>query len=133
MRVECRISEYFQILCYVLLITVCPSSPLPRIICHLLCFFQSPPPTSPLIKEMYSYKCVLLWAGWSWDGMSAGFSAPVQTCLGAYPASYSVGTGSFLGVNWSGHGIDHPSLSSTKVKERVQLYLYSGPSRPVID
>jgi hypothetical protein len=35
---------------------------------------------------------------------------------------------SFLGVKQLRHGIDHPSSHSTKVKERVELYLYS-PSR----
>jgi len=44
-----------------------------------------------------------------------------------------MGTGPFLGVKWPGHG-DHPPPTSAKVKERVELYLYShsGPSRPVI-
>jgi len=41
-----------------------------------------------------------------------------------------IGTGSFLGVKWLGRGTDHPPPSSTKVKERVELYLYS-PSGPV--
>ena len=42
--------------------------------------------------------------------------------------------GLFLGVNRPGRGIDHPSPSSAKVKERVQLYLYtpSGPLWPVL-
>jgi hypothetical protein len=41
---------------------------------------------------------------------------------------------SFPGVNWPGHGVDHPPPSSAKVKERVELYLYSrsGPSWPVL-
>jgi len=45
-----------------------------------------------------------------------------------------MGTGSFPGVNWPGHGIDHPPSSSAEVKKRVELYLYSisGPSWPVI-
>jgi hypothetical protein len=31
-------------------------------------------------------------------------------------------------VKWSGHGgVNHPPLSSTKVKERAQLYLYPPP------
>ena len=40
----------------------------------------------------------------------------------------------FLRIKWPGHGVDHPPLSSTKVKERVELYLYSpfGPSWPVL-
>jgi hypothetical protein len=40
----------------------------------------------------------------------------------------------FLEVKWPGHGVDHISPSSTEVKERVELYLYSpsGPLWPVI-
>ena len=53
----------------------------------------------------------------------AKFSAPVQTGPGAQPASYTM----------EGRGGDHPPPSSTKVKERVELYFYSpsGPSWPV--
>jgi hypothetical protein len=36
-----------------------------------------------------------------------------------------MGAGLFLGVKRPGHGVDRPSLSSVKVKERVELYLYS--------
>jgi hypothetical protein len=34
-----------------------------------------------------------------------------------------------------GHGVDHPSLSTTEVKERVELYHYSpsGPSWPITE
>jgi hypothetical protein len=32
---------------------------------------------------------------------------------------------SFLGVKQRGHGIVHPPPSSAKVKERVELYIYS--------
>jgi hypothetical protein len=32
---------------------------------------------------------------------------------------------SFLGVKRPGHGSDHAPTSSTEVKERVELYLYS--------
>ena len=35
-----------------------------------------------------------------------------------------MGTGSFLGVERPGRGVDHPPLSSAEVKERVELYLY---------
>jgi len=44
-------------------------------------------------------------------------------------ASYSIGTGSWLGVKQPGHDVDHPPPSRVEVKERVDLYLYS-PSRP---
>ena len=64
----------------------------------------------------------------------ARFSAPVQTGPGAHPASYTVGTGSFLGVKRPGRGADHPSQSSAEVEGRVELYICSpsGPSWPVI-
>jgi hypothetical protein len=44
------------------------------------------------------------------------------------------GTGSFLRIKRPGRVVDHPPTSSTEVKERVHLYLYSpsGTSRPVI-
>jgi len=43
-------------------------------------------------------------------------------------------TGSFLGVNQPGHGVDHPLSSIAVVKERVELYPYSlsGPLWPVL-
>ena len=41
---------------------------------------------------------------------------------------------SFLGVKRPGRGVTHPPPSSTEVKEKVELYLYSpsGPSWPVL-
>jgi len=65
--------------------------------------------------------------------VGARFSAPVQTSPGANPVYYT-GTGSFLGVKRPGHGVDHPPTTSAKVKETVELYLYSstGPSWPVL-
>ena len=57
-----------------------------------------------------------------------GLSAPFQNGPGAYPASFSVGMEFFLGVNWSGHGTEHPSPSRHKVTERALLDLYSGIS-----
>jgi hypothetical protein len=62
------------------------------------------------------------------------FSAPVQTGPGAYPASCTMGYGSFPGVKRPGRGVDHPPPSSAEVKEIVELYLYSpsGPSWPVL-
>jgi len=75
-------------------------------------------------------------AGRSGDLMPvwARFSAPVQTGSEAHPASYTAGNGSFLEVKRPGRGVDHPSLSSAEVKERVELHLYSssGPSWPVL-
>ena len=51
------------------------------------------------------------------------------------PASSTVGTRSLSpGVKQPGRSIDQPPLSSAKVKERVELYLFSssGPSWPVL-
>jgi len=86
--------------------------------------------------EQYQPLCgpgqALLQAGWSGDQMLMGvrLSAPIQTG----PASCTMGIESFPGVKWPGYGISHPPPSPAKVKERVQLYLYSasGPSLPVL-
>jgi len=58
--------------------------------------------------------------------MEARFSAPVQTDPATHPASYTMGTGSFPGAKRPGNGVDHPPTSRAKVKERVELYLYSS-------
>ena len=78
-----------------------------------------------------------LTTGWTVRGSNPGgarFSAPAQTGPGAYPTSYTMGTGSLPGVKRPGRGVDHLPLSRTEVKEGVELYLYSpsGPSWPVI-
>ena len=77
-----------------------------------------------------------LQAGRSWDRIPVGsrFSAYVQTGSEAHPATYTMSTGSFLGVKRPGSGVDHPPSSSAEIKERVELYLCSpsGPSWPVI-
>ena len=59
---------------------------------------------------------------------------PVHTGPGAHPASYTMGTGSFPGVKWPGHGIEHLPPPSTGVKRGVELYLYSpsGPSWSIL-
>jgi len=54
------------------------------------------------------------------------FSAPVQTGPGAHPASYKMVTGLFPGVKRPWRYVDHPPLSSAKVKERVELYIFSS-------
>ena len=53
---------------------------------------------------------------------------------GAHPASYTMGTGSFPEVKRPRRGVDHPPPYSAKVKERVELYVYSPsePSWPVL-
>jgi hypothetical protein len=67
-------------------------------------------------------------AGRSGDRIPVGarFSAPVQTGLGAHPASCTLSTGSFPGVE-SGRGVTltpHPLLVP-RSKTRAELYLYS--------
>ena len=66
--------------------------------------------------------------------MGKKFTPLVQTGSGAHPACYTMGTGSFPGVNRPGRGVDHPRPCSIEVKEIVELYLYSlsGPSWAVI-
>ena len=75
------------------------------------------------------------WIKSHWRGRGgARFSAPIQTGPGAYPASCTMGTGSFPGVRRPGRGADHPPPSKCRGEERVGLYLYSrsGPSWPVM-
>jgi len=55
----------------------------------------------------------------------ARFSTSVPTGPGAHSASYTMGTGSFLGLKWLGHGFNNSLPPKTKVKEKVQQYLYS--------
>jgi len=78
----------------------------------------------------------LLQAGQSGDQIPVGviFPAPVQTCPGAHPASYTMGTGSLLGIKRPESNTGHPPLSSAQVKERAELHLYSpsGPSYLVL-
>jgi hypothetical protein len=62
------------------------------------------------------------------------FLAPVQTGPGVYPASSTIGTGSFPGVKRPGRGVDHSPPSSAEVKKKIELYLYSpsGTLWPVL-
>jgi hypothetical protein len=57
----------------------------------------------------------------------------VQTGPVAYPLSFTMSTGSFIGVKQPGRGVDHQPRSIAEVKE-VELFLYtpppSGPSWP---
>jgi hypothetical protein len=75
-----------------------------------------------------------VWQAWDMHNPSGGRDFQHQTGPGAYPASCTMGTGSFPGVKRPGRGVDHPPPSSAEVKERVELYLYSpsGPSWPVL-
>jgi hypothetical protein len=61
------------------------------------------------------------------------FSAPVQTCPGAHPASYTIGTGCFPGVN-SSLGVTltlHPILVPWSRKSRAIPLLALLAVRPV--
>jgi hypothetical protein len=63
------------------------------------------------------------------------FSHPSRPAQGPPPSllydGYRV---SFLGVKRPGRGVDHPPSPSARIKQRVELYLYSpsGPSWPVL-
>jgi hypothetical protein len=61
--------------------------------------------------------------------VEVNFCTPIQTSHGAHPDSHTMGTGSFPGVTWLGHGIEHPPPSTVEVKARVELYIpsLSGP------
>jgi len=85
--------------------------------------------------SQYSY---WLWVGRSGNRIPVGsrFSSPVKTGPGAHPASCTMGTGA-LSQGQSGRGVcslDHSPPSSTTVKEREKLHLYSpsGPSWQVM-
>ena len=62
------------------------------------------------------------------------FSAPVQTEPGTHPASYIMGTGSFLLGKSAGACRLPRTPSSAEVEGRVELYICSssGPSWPVL-
>jgi hypothetical protein len=60
----------------------------------------------------------------------ARFSAPVQTSSRAHPASYTMGTGSFPGVEQPGLGVDHPPhLVPRLKKENSYLWAFVVYSR----
>jgi hypothetical protein len=79
-------------------------------------------------SETESHSCGT-WSVFSSNRIPVGarYSAPVQTGPGAYPASYTMGTGSFPRVKWPGRDVDHTPLSNAEV--RIELYVYS-PSVP---
>jgi len=65
--------------------------------------------------------------------VGARFSAPFQTSPGAYTASYTMGTGSFSGVNRPDHGVDHPLHLAPRLKKEYSYASTSyGPSWPVL-
>jgi hypothetical protein len=58
------------------------------------------------------------------------FPHPSRPVLGPTQPPIQLVPGLFPGVKWPGHGIDHPPPFCAKVKETIQLSLYSpsGPS-----
>jgi hypothetical protein len=54
------------------------------------------------------------------------FSAPVQTGIGAHPASYTMGTGAFPGVKRPGRGVDQPPHLAPRLKKE-QSYTSTSP------
>jgi len=61
--------------------------------------------------------------------VGARFFTLIQIGPGNHPASYTNDTRPVQVVQQPGCGVDHPSPSSTKVEERVELYIFcaSGP------
>jgi hypothetical protein len=81
--------------------------------------------------------CIVTFYGLDGLGLTPGGGRILHIHPGepwATPSPYAVVTGSFLGLKQLRHGINHPPQSSTEVKERVELYLYSpcGSSWPVL-
>jgi len=81
-----------------------------------------------------TYACVFIYAsslpnslrvGRSTDRIPviAKFPAPIHADPGAYPASYTMGTGSFPGIRRLGRGVDHLPPSSADVNESVEYTL----------
>jgi hypothetical protein len=51
----------------------------------------------------------------------ARFSAPFQTGPAAHPATYTMGTGSFLGVKQPRLGVDNPPPSSAEITKKKEM------------
>jgi hypothetical protein len=95
-------------------------------------------PICVLIRHMASFKAgqQLATAGRSgdWIPVGASFSVPVQTRPGAYPASYTTGTGSFLEVKRPGRGGNYPPHLTPKLKKEynytsIPLWAFMACSR----
>ena len=89
--------------------------------CYLLSSVAGRPvtgdPVAPLKGTLkLNEKCSMVLSG---DRISVGaiFSAPVQTCPGAHPASYTMCAGFLLGVKRPERGVDHPPLLAPRLKE----------------
>jgi len=61
--------------------------------------------------------------------VSTRFSAPVPTCPGAHPASFTMGTESFPKVKRPGCGIDNPPHLVPKLKKEYN-YTTAPPLSP---
>jgi len=86
----------------------------------MLCF-------SDAIVATFVYSMGYVRAGRSEDRIPfrRDFPHPSRMTLGP-TVSYTIGTGSLSpGVKRSGRGVDHAPSSSAKVKERVELYIFS--------
>jgi hypothetical protein len=81
---------------------------------------------APQLKEFHGPGELRQYSNSLWAAVSTA-RIPVGVRFSAYPASYTMGTGSFPRVKWPGCGVDTPPPSSTVVIERVQLYLSSHP------
>jgi hypothetical protein len=55
-------------------------------------------------------------------------SIPTQSSPGVHPAFYTMGTGSFLRVKWSGQSINHPFPSGAKVNEKYSYTCIPHPN-----
>jgi len=77
--------------------------------------------SSAAVATGYGLDVSMMESRWGRD-----FSAPVQNYPAPHPASYTMGTGTLPGVESPGSGVDYPPPSSTEVKEREELYLYSS-------
>jgi len=112
------IPQYFPVTLYSTVVTTCP----------------------PCLERNNSDSLVGIATDYGLDGpefesqWARDFPHPSSPALVAYQAPYTMGTDSFPGVNWPRLDFDHPPPSSTKVKERVKLYVWSpsGPSWPVL-
>jgi hypothetical protein len=85
-----------------------------------------------LFLRYHQYTCKLR-AGRSGDRIPMGrdFSQSSRPALGPTQPPIQWVPGLFTGgEKRPGRGVDHPPLSSARVKERVELYLYS-PSEPL--